>query len=151
MRYSFAIAAAALWAGNALADEPVACYIAKDPTGDFVPSKMQPIDADPRTGAQIRHLLNQSNREIAKCVQRHVEREGGWPSGAAIRYGLRISPSGKLTQISVLAVKGINDSMLMACIGRTMCKWELEVSPDGQERLVEQQFGTVERFWPSLR
>lgn len=147
MRNFIAIAAAALWAGTALADEPAACYIAKDPTGDFVPSKVQPIDVDPGTGAQIRHLLNQYNRATAKCVQRHVEREGGWASGAAILYGLRISPAGKLTQVSVLAVKNNNDSMLMACIGRTICQWELEAKADGQERLVKLPYVMAERGW----
>jgi hypothetical protein len=140
MRHSIAIAiaTAALWAGTALADEPAACYIAKDPTGDFVPGKVQPIDADPGTGAQIRHLMNESNRAAAKCFQGYARREGGRlpRGGSGILYGLRISPAGKLTQVSVLAVENINDAMLMACIARTICKWELDGNPDGQERLV---------------
>jgi hypothetical protein len=148
MRYAFAIAAAALCAGTAFADEPAACYIAKDTTGDFVPRKVKPIDADPGTGAQIRHLMNQDNRAVAKCIQSHVAREGAWPSGAVILYGVRISPAGKVTQVSVVAVKNNNDAMLMACLGRTMCKWELEANADGQERLVRVPHVMAGRSWP---
>jgi hypothetical protein len=144
MRYYFAIVVAALWAGSALADEPSACYIARDPTGDFVSNRMRAIDADPETGAQVRHLLNQDSRATAKCVQRYVEREGReWPNGATVLYGLRISPAGKLTQVSVLEADNINDAMLMACLGRTVCKWELEAHTDSQERLIKLPFVMV--------
>ncbi|MET3131615.1 hypothetical protein AAKU55_001877 [Oxalobacteraceae bacterium GrIS 1.11] len=136
----FLIAVIALCAGAAFADEPAACYISKDPTGNFLPGKVFPIDTNPGAGAQIRHLLNENNRTVAKCIQRHVEREG-WPlDGASILYGLRISSEGKLTQVSVLEVSDINDGMLMACIGRTFCNWELAVDAKSQEQLLEFPF-----------
>lgn len=136
MRFAFVVAT--IWCGVALAEEPAACYVLRDPTGDFAANKVQTLDAHPGTGAQIRHLLNEYNRVAAKCIQRHVEREGGWPAtGAAILYGLRISPAGKLTQVSVLAETNVNDAMLMACIGRTFCRWELTADEDAEERLVK--------------
>ncbi|TFW34905.1 hypothetical protein [Massilia horti] len=147
MRYALAIAAAALCAGTAFADEPAACYIAKDPTGDFVSSKVQPAEADPGTGGQIKKLMRQYYRETNKCIRKHMEREGGWPNGAAIEYGLRISPEGKLTQVSVVEVKNNNDAMLMACIGRTICEWQLEAKADGQERLVKVPVSMAELVW----
>lgn len=132
----FFITVAAFCAGAALADEPAACYMASDPTGNFRSGKTLSIDGYPETGAQIRRLLNENNRAMAKCIQRHVDREG-WPaSGASILYGLRISPEGKLTQVSVLEANDINDGMLMACIGRTFCNWDLTVDTKSQQQLV---------------
>ncbi|USX26201.1 hypothetical protein NHH73_27165 [Oxalobacteraceae bacterium OTU3CINTB1] len=130
------ITVAAFCAGAALADEPAACYMASDPTGNFRSGKTLSIDAYPETGAQIRRLLNENNRAVGKCIQRHVDREG-WPAnGASILYGLRISPEGKLTQVSVLEANDINDGMLMACIGRTFCNWDLAVDTKSQQQLV---------------
>jgi hypothetical protein len=148
MRYAFVIAAAALCAGTAFAEEPAACYIAKDPTGDFTPEKIQALDADPRIDAQVRHLLNESNYATGKCLQRYARREGGLTSGGGVMYGARISPSGKVTQVSVLAIRNINDAMFMACIARTICEWQLEASADGQERIVAlPPYAMSERFW----
>lgn len=119
-----------------LADEPAACYVAKDPSGEFTPGKVKSFDDYPDISPQIRHLLNQTNRAKAKCYQRHVEREG-WPGdGAALTYGLRIGANGKVTQVSVLSASGINDAMLMACVGRMYCSWELAADAEGEERLV---------------
>src|SRR4051812_46994166 len=126
MRYPIALALAVLWVGSAVAEEPAACYVAKDTTGDFVQKRLHPVGANPETIAQVTHLLNQNNRLAAKCIQKHIEREQGWPSGAEIQYGVRISPTGKVTQVSVLGVKKVNDAMLMACIGRSICEWTLE-------------------------
>jgi hypothetical protein len=136
MRYAFFIAAAALCAGAAFAEEPAACYIARDPTGDFVPGIVQTIDADVRIAAQVTHLMNQSNRAAAKCMEGHVRREGMMPNGAVLRYGARISPAGKVTQVSVLEAQNLNDAMLMACLARTICQWELEPDAEGRERLI---------------
>jgi hypothetical protein len=135
MRFAFAVATAALLAGTAFADEPAACYVANDPSGDFATGQVQPIDANPRVAAQIRHLLNESNRATARCIQKFTEREGNFPP-MALLYGVRISPAGKPSQVSVLASNNVNDAMLMACIGRLICAWELEPDADGQERLV---------------
>lgn len=137
MRYIFALAAAALWAGCAIAEEAEACYIAKDPTGDFVQDKLQSFDANPGTAAQVTRLVNQNSRATSKCMQRYIEREGGWPNGAGLLYGARISPAGKVTQVSVLGANRVNDSMLMACIGRSICQWELEADVEGKEQLIK--------------
>ncbi|QOY93869.1 hypothetical protein IM543_20425 [Massilia sp. UMI-21] len=136
MRYALALAAAALCAGNAFADEAAACYVQKDPTGDFVPGKVQAFDAEPGTAAQVVRLLNRDNRANGKCFKKFVEREGGLPRPASIQFGARVSPAGKVTQVSVLASKEINDAMLMACLARSMCDWKLEPSVDGKERLL---------------
>ncbi|WP_075791780.1 hypothetical protein [Massilia putida] len=137
MRHWIAIAAAALLTGFARADEPAACYVYKDPTGDFVPRNVQALGADPALAGQITHLINENNRATGKCMQRFIKREGAWPNGAGVLYGARVSPAGKVTQVSVLAVNNLNDNMLMACIARTICEWELEPDADGRERLVE--------------
>jgi len=152
MRYAFFIAAAALCAGTAFADEPAACYIAKDPTGDFVPGKVQALDADPVIHAQVAHLMNESNRETGRCVQKYMQREGGLTSGGVVLYGARISPSGKVTQVSLLAIRNINDAMFTACMARSICTWQLEASADGQERIVAlPPYVTAERFWNNPR
>ena len=57
MRYALALVTAALCAGTAFADEPAACYVQKDPTGDFVAEKVHAFDADQRIGAQVERLL----------------------------------------------------------------------------------------------
>ncbi len=150
MRHIFAAVVAVLCMGTAIADEPAACYISHDPTGDFASSDVQPSEALPGVGAQVRHLMNQDNRAFGRCMQKHVEREGTWPSGAGILYGARISPEGKVTQVSVLASRNINDALLMACVGRLICKWELEPSADNKERLIAvPPFGTPERLFNS--
>jgi hypothetical protein len=70
------------------------------------------------------------------------------PNGAGLLYGARISPAGKVTQVSVLEAQNLNDAMLMACIARTICQWELEPNPDGQEKLVAlPPYATRERMW----
>ena len=152
MRYSIAIAVAVLWVGTAVAEEPAACYVARDTTGDFVQNRLQSLGANPGTAAQVTHLLNQNNRLTSKCIQKHMEREGGWPSGAEIQYGVRIAPTGKVTQVSVLGVKKVNDAMLMACIGRSMCEWTLEANADGKEQLVKlPPYIFRKHAWPTLR
>lgn len=136
MRYALALATAALCAGTAFADEPAVCYVQKDPTGDFVAGKVQAFDADPRTGAHVERLLDQDKRASGRCFTKFVEREGSLPSAAGIQYGARVSPAGEVTQVSVLASRGINDAMLMACVARSICAWKLEPSADGKERLL---------------
>jgi hypothetical protein len=127
---------AALCAGSAVADEPAACYQSKDPSGEFVPAKLTSSDADAAMSARISHLMNRDNRGIEKCFKKFVAREGGWPNGAVLLFGARISHEGKPTQVSLLAAEKVNDAMLMACLGRAVCAWELPASADGQERLV---------------
>ncbi|MTW05544.1 hypothetical protein [Pseudoduganella ginsengisoli] len=109
----------------------------RDQTGDFIPEKVLPVRANTGTGVQIQRLLNDNKRAIVKCIQRNVEREG-WPvTGAAIKYGLRISAEGKLAQVSVLNFVGTNDALLMACIGRLVCDWKLDGGTESQEQLLE--------------
>ncbi|MFC0253450.1 hypothetical protein [Massilia consociata] len=153
MRYTFALAAAALWASTAFADEPATCYVPKDPTGDFVSGKVQPFDADPHTAAQVVRLLNQDNRANGRCFHKFIEREGGMPSAAGILYGARVSPAGKVTQVSVLGTREINDAMLMACLARSICQWELKASADGKERLLRlpPQYTNERSVRPELR
>jgi len=113
---------------------------------------MQAFDADPRIHAQVNHLLNESNRATARCLQKYVQREGGLPNGGGVVYGARISPSGQVTQVSVLSIRNINDAMFMACIGRTICTWQLEANADGQERIVSlPPYGMSDRWWANPR
>jgi hypothetical protein len=138
MRLASALVIAILSASSAFADEPAACYVNKDSTGDFVPEKLKSFAADPRVGTQITHKMNETNRASTRCIENFIKREGGsWPvGGAGILFGARISAAGKVTQVSVLESKGVNDGMLMACLGRNVCGWELEASEDGQEKLL---------------
>jgi len=138
MRLALVFAIATLWAGTAFADEPAACYVSRDATGDFVPEKLEAYDADPRLGNQIAHKMNETSRAASKCIASFVQREGYVPpGGGGVLFGARISPAGKLTQVSVLAARNVNDGMLMACLARVICGWELEADPDGRERLVK--------------
>ncbi|GGC01516.1 hypothetical protein [Pseudoduganella buxea] len=137
MRFLLAIAAAVLSVGSAFADEPAACYIKRDPTGDFIPGKIQRFGADRPTSAQIAHLVNNDNKANSRCFKRHIEREGGYTlEGMGILYAIRIAPSGKVTQVSVVAEDNINDGMLMACFARSICEWKFAPRSDGAEQLV---------------
>lgn len=138
MRFRLSIAAAVLTASSAFADEPTVCYIKRDPTGDFVPDKIERFGADPATSAQIAKLINLDNASVARCIRKHIEREGGGTIGrSGIMYAIRISPAGKVTQASVIREENINDAMLMSCIARTLCEWRFEVQAEGAERLVQ--------------
>lgn len=136
MRTLIALAASVLFAGAAFADEPQACYAAKDPSGDFTRSKLLPYDADPALAVEMRQLEGKSRRATDRCVDRYARREGGVVKAAVVLYGGRISPAGKLTQVSVLATENVNDAMFMACVARSLCEWEVKPSADGKERLV---------------
>ena len=136
MRTLFALAASVLFAGAALADEPQACYAAKDPSGDFTRDKLVPFDADPALAVEMRQLEGKYQRVTDKCIDRYARREGGLVKGAVVLYGGRISPAGKLVQVSVLGAENVNDAMFMACVARSLCEWEVKPSADGKERLV---------------
>lgn len=136
MRTLIAFAASVLLAGAALADEPRACYAAKDPSGDFTRDKLVPFDADPALAAEMRQLEGKYQRVTDKCIDRYARREGGLVKGAVVLYGGRISPEGKMTQVSVLGTENVNDGMFMACVARSLCEWEVKPSADGKERLV---------------
>ena len=118
MRTLIALAASVLFAGAALADEPQACYAAKDPSGDFTRDKMVPFDADPALAVEMRQLEGKYQRVTDKCIDRYARREGGLVKGAVVLYGGRISPEGKMTQVSVLGAENVNDAMFMACVAR---------------------------------
>jgi hypothetical protein len=152
MRAPLVFAAIALLAGNAFADEAAACYVSKDTTGDLVPGRMQPFNANAETAAQISHLLNESNREVARCFDHHLQRERAWPNNARIMFGMRVAPTGEVTQVSVVASRNINDGLLMACVGRAVCKWKIKASADGTERLLAlPPYGFGKRFWSDLK
>lgn len=136
MRTLIALATSILFAGAAIADEPQACYAAKDPSGDFTRDKLLPFDADPALAAEMRQLEGKYQRVTDKCIDRYARREGGLVKGAVVLYGGRISPEGKMTQVSVLGAENVNDAMFMACIARSLCAWEVKPSADGKERLV---------------
>lgn len=136
MRTLIALAASVLFAGAALADEPQACYAAKDPSGDFTRDKLVPFDADPALAVEMRQLEGKYQRVTDKCIDRYARREGGLVKGAVVLYGGRISPEGKMTQVSVLGAENVNDAMFMACVARSLCEWEVKPSADRKERLV---------------
>ncbi len=138
MRYAIAtLALAALWSSPALADDgSQACYVSGDSSQVFSKDKLRHFNEDPITRQEVPRQLNSSNRAIQKCMQRHFDREG-WPvQGARFLYGLRIAPTGKVAQVSVIEFQGVNDGMLMACIGRKICEWELSANPDGAEKQI---------------
>ncbi|MFL6708464.1 MAG: hypothetical protein ACJ8HI_09680 [Massilia sp.] len=133
---SLCLFAAVLLTSSAFADEPGACYTNRDTTGDFVPGRMQPTRSNPETAAQVAHLLNENSRTTSRCMEKFMEREGGWPGGGGLVFGARIAPTGEVTQVSVVNAQKINDGMLMACIGRSICEWKLQPSSAGSEQLI---------------
>jgi hypothetical protein len=131
------LAISALGSTPVLAGEaPGNCYAPKDAAQVFTRDKVKHFDALAASSGEVRRQLNLSNRAFGKCFQRHFEREG-WPKGGAgILFGMRVTPEGKVAQVSVLDFENINDGMLIACIGRKMCEWEFPADPVNGEKLI---------------
>ncbi|MFL6659074.1 MAG: hypothetical protein ACJ8GW_13435 [Massilia sp.] len=155
MRNLFALVAlctgTALCVAPAFADEPAACYVLSDPTGDLAPGKVVKYDPTSATGANIVRSSNDTNRAVSKCIQRHVESEAWPPGGASLVYGLRITPEGKITQVSLIDADNMNDARMIACIGRIMCTWEGAPDAQGQEQRVSYRLHLDQRAKTSIR
>lgn len=104
-----------------------ACYARSD--GAAV--QVEPTDEGPKDEAMrasFAEQLSTNQRTLSRCYQRALRRETDLSTGRKlIQYGIQVAADGKVKRVTVIK-SDINDGMLLACLGETLCGFSLSAT-----------------------
>ncbi len=121
-----------------------ACYANNDEAGVFASVSEDGKGMTRELWASYVEQMNGSQRTVARCYQRAMQREPDLAKGnKQIRFGIEVDAEGKVARVAVLK-SDYNDGMLHACLGEMVCGFKLQAT--GEARKFIQPFGMDTRY-----